>query len=503
MLSCVFLLQVIYIQMKKEAQSEKVEMNTTVAEKENTAATMITKPPIMSKGRILKNLIVLCLGYFFLFSSYQALANLQSTLNIEDNLGVVSQSVIYAALIFSSLFLPKLIIRKFGCKITLVLCTLTYVPYIAANFYPAMETLVPAAILIGLGAAPLWSAKCTYLNEISVLYASQSSDTADVITARFFGIFFMVFQNTQIWGNLVSFFVLRPSKNEVANDAPQNYTSIMKSFLNDSSNISSDEVVCGADFCFGINENLIPPSNDKRYMLIGIYLGLTLLAAMTTALFLDTIKQKKEDDGESLIAKVAATLKHLKKPDQMFLVPITIFSGLQQGFILGDYSKAYVACAWGMYHVGLVFICFGVVDAVMSFCAGRLVKYVSRMAIMFVGAAGNLGVCIVLFLWEPNSDQSVVFFVLVGIWGLSDAIWQTQLNSFYGALFRNQEEAAYSNYRLWESTGFALAFLYSSFLCILPKISILIVLLFIGMVGYVTAEIRFQRAKHAYNFSST
>lgn len=325
--------------MKNGTQPEKLEMDVVGAAKKNIATTMLAKPPLMSKGRILKNLIILCLGYFFLFSSYQALANLQSTLNSEDDLGVVSQSVIYAALIFSSLFLPKLIIRKFGCKITLVLCTLTYAPYIAANFYPAMETLVPASILIGLGAAPLWSAKCTYLNEISVLYAGQTSDTADVVTARFFGIFFMVFQNTQIWGNLVSFFVLRPSKDEVVDEAPLNYTSLIKSILNDSSETSPSEVVCGADFCSGINENLIPPSNEKRYMLIGIYLALTILAALTTAFFLDPIKQKKEDDGESLIAKVAATLKHLKKPEQILLVPITIFSGIEQAFILGDFSK--------------------------------------------------------------------------------------------------------------------------------------------------------------------
>ncbi|GBM49566.1 UNC93-like protein [Araneus ventricosus] len=489
--------------MKNGTQPEKLEMDAVGAAKKNIATTMLAKSPLMSKGRILKNLIILCLGYFFLFSSYQALANLQSTLNIEDDLGVVSQSVIYAALIFSSLFLPKLIIRKFGCKITLVLCTLTYAPYVAANFYPAMETLVPAAILIGLGAAPLWSAKCTYLNEISVLYAGQTSDTADVVTARFFGIFFMVFQNTQIWGNLVSFFVLRPSKDEVVDEAPLNYTSLIKFILNDSSEISTSEVVCGADFCSGINENLIPPSNEKRYMLIGIYLALTILAALTTAFFLDPIKQKKEDDGESLIAKVAATLKHLKKPEQILLVPITIFSGIEQAFILGDFSKAYVACAWGMYHVGLVFICFGVVDAVVSFCAGRLVKYVSRMTIVFVGVTGNLSVCVVLYLWEPTSDQSVVFFVLAGVWGLCDAIWQTQLNSFYGALFRNQEEAAYSNYRLWESTGFAIAFFYSTFLCIVPKISILIAFLFVGVIGYIAVEIRFHRAKHTYNFSST
>ncbi|GFT79403.1 protein unc-93 homolog A [Nephila pilipes] len=484
--------------------SEKLEMENGDKNKPNSISAIVPKTPIMSKKRILKNLIIVCLGYFFLFSSYQALANLQSTLNIEDDIGVISQSIIYAALIFSSLFLPKLIIRKFGCKVTLVISTLTYVPFITANFFPSMATLAPTSVFIGLGAAPLWSAKCTYLNEISVLYADQSSDTADVVTSRFFGIFFMVFQNTQIWGNLVSYFVLKPSTHAPEKGMDEdflNFTSIATFTTNNYTGISPNEVVCGAGFCSGINENLKPPSEDKRYMLIGIFLALTVLAAITVGLFLDPIKQKKEDDNESIISRVVATLKHLKKTEQLLLVPITIYSGIQQAFILSDYSKAYIACAWGLYHVGLVFICFGIVNAIMSFFAGHLVKYVSRMALMFTGLAGNISVCIVLFLWEPNSDQYVVFFVLAGMWGLCDAIWQTQLNSFYGSLFRSQEEAAYANYRLWESLGFAMAFGYSTFLCIIPKISILICFLIIGILGYVMVEIRNSRKKTAFNIS--
>lgn len=307
-----------------------MEMKHSNGDKTNGSLPHSSKPAAMSQNRILKNLIIVCLGYLFLFSSYQGLANLQSTLNIEGNTGIVSQSIVYVALIVSSLFLPKLVIRQFGCKITLVLCILTYTPYIAANFYPSMATFVPTAILIGLGAAPLWSAKCTYLNEISAMYASQTSDTADVVTARFFGIFFMVFQNTQIWGNLVSYYVLKPSP-IFANSTSFDELAV--------SSIASTNVTCGAEFCFGINENLKPPTDDKRYLLVAIYLGLAVLGAVIVGLFLDPLRSKKDDDGESTLARVAATLKHLKKTDQLLLVPLTIFSGIEQAFILGDYTK--------------------------------------------------------------------------------------------------------------------------------------------------------------------
>lgn len=316
-----------------------MEMKDCNKSKENGSVSNSTTSPVMTQNRILKNLIIVCLGYLFLFSAYQGLANLQSTLNIEGNTGILSQSVIYVALIFSSLFLPKLIIRKLGCKVTLVICILTYTPYIAANFYPSMATFIPTAILIGLGAAPLWSAKCTYLNEISALYAAQTSDTADVVTAKFFGVFFMVFQNTQIWGNLVSYYVLKPNQ-----DSFSNATSLVE-FIdapNEVVSVATTNVSCGADFCFGINENLKPPTEDKRYMLIGIYLGLAVLAAIIVGAFLDPLQSKKKnDDEESTFSRVAATLKHLKKTDQMLLVPLTIFSGMEQAFILGDYTKVY------------------------------------------------------------------------------------------------------------------------------------------------------------------
>ena len=51
-----------------------------------------------------------------------------------------------------------------------------------------------------------------------------------------------------------------------------------------------------------------------------------------------------------------------------------------------------------------------------------------------------------------------VVFVLAALWGIADAIWQTQINALYGNLFPSKEEAAFSNYRLWESLGFVISF---------------------------------------------
>ena len=58
----------------------------------------------------------------------------------------------------------------------------------------------------------------------------------------------------------------------------------------------------------------------------------------------------------------------------------------------------------------------------------------------------------------------------------------------YGVFFHDNQEAAFSNYRLWESLGFVLAFAYAKFLCITVKLIILLVVLGISLVGYFIAE---------------
>ena len=80
-------------------------------------------------------------------------------------------------------------------------------------------------------------------------------------------------------------------------------------------------------------------------------------------------------------------------------------------------------------------------------------------------------------------------YVLAAMWGVGDAIWQTQINALYRVLFASDEEAAFSNYRLWESMGFLLAFITQACgVCVFSKIILTIVFLTIGMGCYFVVE---------------
>lgn len=156
------------------------------------------------KWRILKNVSVISLAFMVQFTAFQGTANLQSSINAREGLGTVSLSAIYAALVVSCIFVPTFLIKRLTVKWTLCLSLLCYAPYIGAQFYPRFYTLVPAGVLVGLGAAPMWAAKATYLTQTGAVYAKLTDQQVDGIVVRFFGFFFLAWQTAELWGNLIS-----------------------------------------------------------------------------------------------------------------------------------------------------------------------------------------------------------------------------------------------------------------------------------------------------------
>ncbi|XP_053401423.1 protein unc-93 homolog A-like [Mercenaria mercenaria] len=435
----------------------------------------------MTKFQVLKNLVVVSIAFLFLFTAFQSLSNLQSSLNREEGIGTVGLSVIYGALVISCMFLPPFIIDIIGCKWTVAFSMLCYILYMAANFYATWWTIIPSAIILGIGAAPLWSAKCTYLTQTGTWYSKMTGRTEDDIINRFFGVFFMIFQTSQIWGNLISSMVFSErgdnATTEVTEEALQK---------------------CGANNCpaddIGNNTNLKKPELKQVYTVCGIYIASAFVAFLIVALFLDKINLDKHDNrtGKRKLSfhLLLETFKHMwRNPYQKLLIPLTIYSGIEQAFIAGDFTRSYISCSIGIWNVGFVMICYGVVDAACSFTFGRLVQYVGHIPFFILAFAVHLACQITMLHWIPDPDKTFVFYILAALWGIGDAVIQTQINALYGFLFSDNPEAAFANYRLWESIGFIFAFGYSSFICTDIKLYICIAVLSVGMVLYACTEI--------------
>ncbi|XP_020039066.2 protein unc-93 homolog A isoform X2 [Castor canadensis] len=428
--------------------------------------------------RSLKNVLVVSFGFLLLFTAYGGLQNLQSSLYSEHGLGVATLSSLYSAVLLSSLFLPPILIKRYGCKWTIAGSMGLYVAFSLGNFHANWYTLIPTSILLGLGAAPLWSAQSTYLTVMGNSHAVKVGKLGKDVVNHYFGIFFLIFQSSGVWGNLISSLVFGQTPTQEAIPEEQ-------------------LVLCGASDCLmatAATNSTQRPSQELIYMLLGIYTGSGVLAILLIAMFLEPLEdnqQKSEGEKRSsppFWSTLLSTFRLFRDKRLCLLILLPLYSGLQQGFLSGEYTRSYVTCALGIQFVGYVMICFAATTSLCSLLYGKISQYTGRTALYLLGAATHLSCIIALLLWHPRSSQMAVFFLLPGLWGLSDAVWQTQNNALYGILFEKSKEAAFANYRLGEALGFVIAFGYSPFLCISTKLYILAGVLSLTMVAYGVVE---------------
>ncbi|XP_053568174.1 protein unc-93 homolog A-like [Bombina bombina] len=423
----------------------------------------------------LKNILVLSFGILLLYTAYMGLQTLQSSLNKIEGLGVASLSVMYVSLSISSLLLPPLLIKKLGCKWTIVASMFCFISYSLCNFYPSWPTLIISSILVGIGGGPLWASKSTYITIIGNKYSEMCGKVAKDVVNQYFGMFFLIVQTCRVWGNLISSLIFHLTRNEGGLDA-------------------MNQTICGAGDCpaelsNSLNGTTKGPSKTVIYILLGSYTGCGVLAVLLIILFLDqTQEDKVKRDSENVCSSLLAACKQLRDKRQCLLIPLTMFSGFEQGFIASDFTKSYVTCILGLKYVGFVIICFGVTNAICAALFGKLVQYTGRIPLFLLGAAINVGCIIGFLVWKPSTGNFAIFFIMSALWGIADAVWQTLLSSLYGVLFEKNKEAAFANFSLWESIGFAIAFGYSSFLCVYVKLYILMCVVVLGILLYGAVE---------------
>ncbi|KAJ2949245.1 hypothetical protein O0L34_g6195 [Tuta absoluta] len=465
------------------------------------------------KWRINRNIFVLGFAFMIQFTAFHGTANLQSSVNSDDGAGTFTLAAIYFSLILSNIFLPAIVIKWLGCKWAVAFSFIAYMPFICAQFYPRLYTLVPAGMMVGFGGGPLWCAKCTYLSVVAEPYSKLSGIPVDVLVVRFFGLFFMFYQMAQIWGNMVSSAILSSSLGDSPTFTNKTLAPTASAlFANITNTTASAPAVdygatCGVNFCSGSasheNENLVPPSPLKIQVIAGVYLACMVSACLLVAVGVDSLTRytsgrKLTAKGKSGMQLLAVTLRQLRHKYQLLLLPVIGYIGAEQAFMAADFTQAFVGCAYGINNIGFVMICFGVFNALAAPVAGSIVKLTGRYPVMVTALLLNLCLITALLLWRPSPDQWLIFFVLAAVWGTADAVWLVQVNALSGILFPGDEEAAYSNFRLWEATGSVLAYATAPYLCIRTRLYILLGLLILGFSGYTIIELMEYKVKQAH-----
>lgn len=229
----------------------------------------------------------------------------------------------------------------------MALSFITYMPFILAQLYPKLYTMIPSGLAVGFGGGPMWCAKCTYLTVIAEALSifNGKDGKSDAMVVRFFGLFFIFYQMAQVWGNLISSSVL--SYGETAIEYANNSIEALK-FEELSQNVSK---LCGAEFCPGVtaasNPNLTPPDSSKVRMLMLIFLGMMICACFLIGIFVDGLKRYemgRKGSGSELsgVRLLAVTIKQMMQTKQILLLPISVFIGAEQAFMAVDFTSVSV-----------------------------------------------------------------------------------------------------------------------------------------------------------------
>ena len=290
---------------------------------------------------------------------------------------------------------------------------------VAANIYPAAWLLLPSAVLLGAGAAMLWTAQGTYLA------LNSTMETLNWHSSIFFGLFIF----NAVVGNLAAGGALQLlAAIGFSADASMTIMFVLMTAL----------CVSGAALFL-----LLRPAPRAEAVYVRGTLG-----------------QTAKD--------ILHTLRMFLRLDMLMLAVTMVYSGLSQSFYYGMFPK-HVADVTQESFVGYTLALFGAADTLGSFFFGRVADATSRTTVFLVGTALSAIGTACAYFSEGEGWQLALLWIAPVFMGLADAVYNTQIYAVVGTFCpRPDAEAGFAFFKLVQSGSTAASFFYSSWLSLLP-----------------------------------
>ncbi|XP_064650462.1 protein unc-93 homolog A-like [Lineus longissimus] len=480
---------------------------------------------------LMKDLFVVSIAFMLLYSGFNGIQNIASSLFQDKGLGVLSYSCYYACGI-TSCFLTPIILKKLTPKWTLVLSHILTCLFLGSLLYPRTYTLIPSSLLLGITNGPLWAAAALYVSAAGFEYAGQTGKTVAPVISRFHGIWISFQQVSQIFGNLLSSLVFQlgeMAKPESyygrvcgAEQCPvfgtstnSNTSSIRRTGSTLPRNMSNSQNYTLFEFTKNkLNNSYDHSSHDtehlnKIYILGGVYISLVVVAIILLIALLRVFRASSAvhdfgstvsmmsvmSDQQSIGNLLLSSFRLLKKPKMLLLLPMSYLTGMHQGYLYADFTQAYISCTIGVSWVGYAMICYGITDVIFCYVGGKLNRLVGRVALYTGAFTVQSALVLTLILWSPSPDSLAPFFIIPALWGMCDAVWQPQTTALLSTLFPHRQEASFTNFRLLHCLGFAITFGYSQALCISVKFYIFQAIMTFAFICYIILEMRLRKSK--------
>ncbi|XP_069381662.1 UNC93-like protein MFSD11 [Paralichthys olivaceus] len=435
------------------------------------------------EGKKLLNIIILGFGFMFMFTAFQTCGNIEQTVLKSFNStefhgsGYTSMAIIYGVFSASNLIAPS-VVTLIGPQLSMFFSGLLYSSYIAMFIYPYTWSFYTASVLVGVGAAVLWTAQGNVL----------TINSTDNTMGRNSGIFWALLQFSLFFGNLYIYCAWHGHVHITDKDRQTVFISLTVISL----------VGC---FLFFLIRRPDPESSPSEATE-------SLLQAEST----DSSTAISPHSGlcsQALDAFVQACKIFVTK--EMLLLSVSIgYTGLELTF----YSGVYGTCVGAMTGfgkdakslIGISGIFIGIGEILGGGVFGMLNKSnrFGRNPVVLLGLITHFVAFYLIFLNiasdaplapEEGTDlqayitPSVAVAMLCSfLLGLGDSCFNTQLLSIVGVMFRDNSAPAFAVFKFIQSIMAALAFFYSNYLLLHWQLLILVLSGFLGSMTFFMAE---------------
>ena len=392
------------------------------------------------------NIIMVSTSFLVLFSSYNALQNIATSL-FPNGLGNQSLSVLYGTCAASVFFAPP-IVHLLNSRYTMILAGTFYVIYMLSLIVIIPDVVLALSTVIGVGDILLWTAVGVFI--------SQNSTRAEYGYNS--GLFWSIFQLCNIIGNVAIYFVLsnvpanaqvyigfssvaaigtgmlcflRAPESNIGQDITRVDGEKTKSFLGDDEIFDRDGArsldssfsgVGGGSSSFsgggGSNHN---KKNKDRISSFNY----SIKGDNTDD---DDIEQVKPTLWEMTIKSVYDCTTLMFTRESLLLTPMYIFSGLELSFWSGEFSQFLTPSV-----IGLVLSFAGVGEVIGGIIFGKLSDKFGRSISITIGSicyAIGLGISCYMKQQNYTPDPQVlgapaIAYAAALLFGLGDSSFNT------------------------------------------------------------------------------
>jgi hypothetical protein len=335
--------------------------------------------PIYSRKLLFRNFAALCLGDAMITAALFPLFILQGSISVWDwetpflssfllpdnNAGSLLLTVLFSVATLSTLG-SVFFVNKIGTNWSLIMSYGGTCLFVGAHLFPRAYTLIPAYLFMGAWFGPLVGAKLSCLmtlaSKLTFVMTDEEEDEAEgapgfrrseIIVHRLFRCLQIAQDFGLIIGNIVTSCLIW-------------YTAIVLIDENDTGlNImfsveNNGDRICGSASCprfedniaFGVRDTGTSSNVTNAFktagipcktstMLVSVFLGFCVMGVAVTAAFIDHLRLFNSEPKTRTVCSSFFRLTHdaFRDPRLQLAAPLSIFIGLEQGFIFADFTK--------------------------------------------------------------------------------------------------------------------------------------------------------------------